>query len=140
MKTLSIFAIAITSLVSRCNVPTPQSAPAPFGYPVPAVERWHSTAMRAGWPEKDWPHLACIIHRESNGLPFALNPNDPGLGSYGLLQINMSTGKWGTFPHYEPVLHGNVRNLYVPIVNLRIGRDLFNRSNGWSPWGKKPCP
>lgn len=126
----------------RLEPPAPDPAPvaASYKHPHPDVERWHSTALAAGWPESQWKRLSCVIRRESLGQPRAHNPRDPGYGSYGLAQLNMSKGKSGTWALYSPRLGGDITALYDPLTNLTIARDLYLRAqrmwaNGWKPWG-----
>lgn len=113
-------------------------------HPVPAVEQWHAIAVAAGWPESDWGRLSCIINRESGGVPTAHNPRDPGLGSFGLVQVNLSLGSQGTWALYGPRLGWNSAALLDPLTNLTIARDLFGRAqrmwgDGWRPWNGQGC-
>jgi hypothetical protein len=105
--------------------PATPTAPATGGYvhPNANVERWHAAALAAGWPESDWRRLSCIIQRESNGIPTAKNPNSSAMG---LLQIMWSVhASW---------IGGSSSQLYDGPTNLRLGRQLYTRAGGWSPW------
>jgi hypothetical protein len=106
--------------------------------PSPAAQ-YHDLAIAVGWDEANWPTLECLINRESNGNPNAYNRFDPGFGSYGLLQINMGKGTWGTFNYYSGVLGGDRNKLFDPEMNLRVGLHLWYRAQeaygfAWYPW------
>lgn len=122
-------------------------APPPVGsyqHPNPNVERWHQTALDAGWPESEWKRVSCIIFRESGGIPTAHNPRDPGLGSFGLMQLNLSLGSQGTWALWGPGLGWDSSRLYDPATNLRYARELYERAKRmwgapWRPWGPGSC-
>ena len=105
-----------------------------YRHPTPAVDRWYREALQAGWPEKDWPRLACIIHRESRGDRFAHNPRYPD-DSYGLIQLNMRAHrKW-----VGPAVGWDFTRLFDGYTNLATGRTLFDMAvgyygDGWRPW------
>ena len=103
--------------------PAPPAAPAgSYVHPSADVERWHDDAIAAGWPDSDWRRLSCIIQRESRGVPSATNPSS----AMGLLQIMWSVhGSW---------IGGSSSQLLDGPTNLRLGRQLFTRAGGWSPW------
>lgn len=99
--------------------PAVVAAPAPAlprkHYPE-SITRWHDTALAAGWTQKQWPVLECIIWHESRGVPTA------GLGKHdhvGLLQLSSSG-----FPGVD---------LTDPATNFRIGHGLF-MAHWWAPW------
>ncbi len=105
---------------------------ATYHYPDPLVERWHPTALAAGWAESDWPRLACIIEGESSGIPTEKT------GSYvGLLQISI----W----HWEAIQEvggasAGPDSLLDPLFNLKVGRALYRTTiswgqSGWQSWG-----
>lgn len=102
------------------------------------VDRWHDTAIRVGWPETMWPWLACVMYRESRGDPTAYNGKDPGYGSFGLMQLNMGKGRWGTWRVYGPILGYDITTLYNPSVNLAVALDLYHRAKKarLRPWGR----
>ncbi len=106
--------------------PAAPAAPAAGGsyvHPNATVEQWHDDALAAGWPESDWRRLSCIIQRESGGVARAKNPYSSALG---LLQIMWSVhGSW---------IGGSSSQLYDGPTNLRVGRQVFTRAGGWSPW------
>jgi Putative peptidoglycan binding domain/Transglycosylase SLT domain len=107
---------------------TAQDTPATPALPVipatdpatPGAGQWHDLAMQVGWSENEWPILACIIQRESHGLPGVKNKHSSATG---LLQI---------LGRYYPGV-----NLYDPVTNLTIGLQLF-QSRGWQPWTPVP--
>ena len=129
------------------TVPTVTVPAGPVGvwqHPDPQIEQWHQVALDAGWPESSWPRLSCIIRRESGGQPAAHNPRDPGLGSYGLLQLNLSLGNSGTWALWGPSLGWDATRLYDPATNLTYGHELYERAQrmwgaGWRPWGPGRC-
>ena len=87
------------------------------------VERWHDDALAAGWTDSQWTRLSCIMQRESGGIPTAKNPRSSAMG---LLQIMWSAhSRW---------IGGSSSQLYDGPTNLRLGRQLFDRAGGWSPW------
>ena len=95
------------------------------------VERWHATAINAGWTECQWYRLSCVIYRESRGNPMAWNKADPGRGSVGLTQIN--SVHWGWMARA-----GLIRwpyDLFTGSNNLAAAKALYVRAGGWSPWG-----
>jgi hypothetical protein len=110
---------------SSVTPPSPAAAPAAaasYRHPVVAVERWHAVAVASGWPEQDWKRLSCIIHRESGGRADARNASSAA----GLLQIMWSAhGSW---------IGGPASQLLDGATNLRLGRQVFERAGGWSPW------
>jgi len=114
--------------------PNPPSPPPRYHHSSPDVDRWHDEAIRAGWPEDEWPRLACIIHRESRGDPYAHNPRYPD-DSYGLIQLNMRAHrKW-----VGPLVGWDFTHLFDGYTNLLHGRTLFDMAvgyhdDGWRPW------
>ena len=105
-----------------------------YHHPEAVVDQWHDVAIEAGWPEDDWPRLACVIWRESRGYPFAHNPRPPD-DSYGLIQLNMRA-HW---PWVRLLVDGYASELFDPYTNLMIGRTLFDKAvqaygDGWQPW------
>lgn len=85
------------------------------------VSQWHDLALEAGWSERQWRRLQCIIARESGGYPFVVNKRNHD--ATGLLQIKASQ-----HPGYD---------LTDPLINLRVGHDLFMVA-GWRPWHFPP--
>lgn len=141
---------APSSMVVSIDTPATVSPVVPaipagsYRHPSAAVEQWHLAALSIGWPDAAWPRLSCIIARESGGNPLAFNGADPGLGSFGLLQLNLSLGKSGTWALWGPALGWDSTALYDAGTNLRFGLDLYHRAlrmwgNGWKPWGPGRC-
>lgn len=119
---------------------TPTAHAERYMHPNPAVERWHATALEAGWTEAEWPQVSCIINRESMGKPWVVNHRDPGYGSWGLMQLNASKGKWGTWRLWAARLNYRINNLLDPATNLRLAHELHDRAarmwgRPWRPWG-----
>jgi len=106
--------------------PVGDPPPVPGGgytHPNPTIERWHADALAAGWTDSQWTRLSCIMQRESGGVPTAKNPRSSAMG---LLQIMWSAhSRW---------IGGSSSQLYDGPTNLRLGRQLFDRAGGWSPW------
>jgi hypothetical protein len=109
--------------VTPAPAPTAALAPGGFRHPNAAVERWHGAALAAGWTEDEWPRLSCIIERESKGDPAAKNRSSSATG---LLQI-----MWDVHSRW---IGGASAQLLDGPTNLRLGRQLFERSGGWGPW------
>lgn len=103
------------------NAPKAPSVPT-YNGGATGADQWHNLALNVGWTEAQWPHVRCIISRESNGIPSVVN----SIGATGLMQI---------LARYYPG-----QNLKDPRVNLTIGLQLYN-SRGWQPWyhPTKPC-
>ena len=102
---------------------TAEPATPRYRHPNPLVERWHAAAVEAGWQEAEWQRLSCIIHRESGGNAAAKHRSS---SASGLLQIMWTShSRW---------IGGSVSQLFDGPTNLRLGRQLFLRSGGWSPW------
>lgn len=99
---------------------------------------WMSLALEAGWSVEELPRLDKTMFRESTCRNDAHNPNDPGTGSYGLMQINGAA--WCDGSKYYPngwlqdqsILY-TCTDLYDPLTNLRAALAIWQRS-GWSPW------
>ena len=83
-----------------------------------------------GWPDELLPILDEVMWRESRCTPDATNGAD-----HGLVQVNWSTWR----PLVERFGYTKA-DLYVPAVNLFIGRLIYNAAvvSGyrcpWSPW------
>ena len=91
---------------------------------------WWATASSMGWPDELLPILDEVMWRESRCTPDATNGAD-----HGLVQVNWSTWR----PLVERFGYTKA-DLYVPAVNLFIGRLIYNAAvvSGyrcpWSPW------
>ncbi len=95
------------------------------------VEQWRSLVEQHFNSEDVW-RVLCLMAHESGGNENAHNPNDPGSGAYGLMQV---LGSWADNFGYVP------NDLFDPSVNLSIARKL--RDNGgwshWSPYNRGLC-
>lgn len=125
--------VTLTCMLFACD-PNPGDT---YAYSKPAT--FQTMASAAGWPLSQQPRIKCLINRESGWNPKAYNGRDPGYGSFGWLQVNMSKGSYGTWTFYKAALGYNIYNLFNPRVNLVIARDLFLRSgrmfgDPWKPW------
>lgn len=123
-----------TTAITTTTVPTPV---APAGSRCP---NFYDEALAAGWPASSWKRIDYIMFRESRCDASAHNPRDPGYGSFGLMQLNMSKGQYGTWALFGPILGGDMTRLYNPLTNLSAARTLFLRAQqmwgcGWKPWG-----
>ncbi len=76
----------------------------------------------AGWPKARLVDAKKVISCESGGNPFAYNRKTK---DYGLFQINY---RW----HKRKV--GSVDDLYSPLINLRIGWEIYKKDRSWVPW------
>lgn len=92
--------------------------------------QWWSTAAQMGWSDDLLPTLDRVIWNESRCTPDATNGAD-----HGLVQVNWAT--WAPLAHS---LGYTKQDLYVPAVNLLIGRVIYEAAvtSGyrcpWSPW------
>jgi hypothetical protein len=105
-----------------------------YTYPDQNVERWHDTAIKAGWSEADWPILSALICRESTGDPTAINPA-LATGTHGLTQIHSKS--WTGSLKRAGIITSKA-DLLNPLLNLRSA--LWVRdSAGWEQWnGPEP--
>ena len=99
--------------------------------------QWEAEAVRQGWPVDQLNRLDHIMWRESRCLPDAHNADDPGSGSYGLLQLNSF---WCSPSRFWPdgwlqthVGIDSCDDLFHPATNLRAALFVYNNS-GWNPW------
>ena len=126
------------------------AAGCPAGDPVisPVVEprtvmRWSSTVCSVFDPE-DAATALCVISYESGGEPHRTNRDDPGRGSFGLMQINSDW--WiGSEYHEEMVAaFGRKDETYLdPAVNVAAAALLVNDPDlsGWHAWSaSRLCP
>lgn len=93
------------------------------------VERWRPL-VESEFPDSQVETAMCIIRHESNGDPDADNPRS---SASGLFQVLGSL--WA--PYY-----GVTRaQLYEPLVNIRIARDIWQRHGwwAWSPYKRGSC-
>lgn len=96
----------------------------------PQVEQWRRLATLAGWPESDWPWLACIIRIESRGHEHVVyrGTRRRPEWSVGLLQLNTRgrlLDRFGGLGRDE---------LLDPLTNLSEGRKIYV-AEGARPWG-----
>jgi Transglycosylase SLT domain len=92
--------------------------------PDPAIERWHRLALTVGWTAHQWPHLACILWRETRGNPDEIN----SAGATGLTQI-----LWPVHGAWLQARGVTQQILLDPTQNLFFALNLY-RWEGWSPW------
>lgn len=91
--------------------------------------QWYGYAKLAGWQDSEWATLDRVLWRESRCQPTAHNPHGRD-NSFGLLQANMRAhASW-----VGPIVDWDFNRLFDPLTNLRIGRTIFERAGGWSPW------
>lgn len=134
--------------VSQLATPQPAMLPAPppyfYVHPNPMVERWHSTAIAAGWSEQDWRSISCIMQHpvhtnvaESSGIP-DLHVKRGADNSYGLMMLNTRGSLWKWYS-----LHVSTRDaLLDPYTNLHVAKLLsdyvgsasWSHHDRWSPW------
>lgn len=99
----------------------------------PRIEQWRRLALDVGWPESEWPKLACVMNGESRGddkVVYRGTRRRPE-ASYGLLQLNVRGSLWRWFEGQG--LNGP-DELLDPETNLRVGLAMWSE-RGWRPWG-----
>lgn len=77
------------------------------------------------WPQSLWGTVACLVERESGGLPWKVG----ALGERGLMQVHPVT--WPYLAQYGITPDA----LFDPATNLRAGYLLFIEAGGLRPWG-----
>ena len=99
--------------------------------------QWEAEAIRQGWPIDQLDRLDHVMWRESRCDPDAHNTDDPGSGSYGLLQLNAA---WCQPNQYWPdgwlQTNGGIDScddLFDPAINLRAAVLIWHNSD-WNPW------
>ncbi|MCY4104070.1 MAG: transglycosylase SLT domain-containing protein [bacterium] len=108
-----------------------------------AVLRWEPTVC-AVFDPVDASTALCIISYESGGDPGSTNPDDPGRGSFGLMQINSDW--WIGSEYHERMVKwfGRDDETYLdPAVNISAAALLVNDPDlsGWHSWASsKICP
>ena len=99
-----------------------------YVHPNPLVDRWHDTAIDAGWEESNWKWLSCVINRETGrtGRP---DLRHRGGSARGLTQILYRVHAYWIIPEFgsDPSV------LFDPYVNLFLAHQLFTL-NGTRPW------
>ena len=106
-----------------------------YVHPDPNVDRWHDTAIQAGWPEDAWQWLSCVVSRESHGFPDVVYYGSRDR-SYGLMQINALA--W----HRQMVEYAGSESAFTdPAVNLSFAYTHLYLAAGKSPWVSRyqPC-
>jgi len=124
--------------------------PCPEGRPVlsdvvdpGAVMRWAPTVC-AVFDPIDASTALCVISYESGGDPDSMNPDDPGRGSFGLMQINSDW--WIGSEYHERMVKwfGRDDETYLdPAVNIGAAALLVNDPDltGWHAWTtSRLCP
>lgn len=107
------------------------------------VLRWAPTVC-AVFDPVDSSTALCIISYESGGDPDSTNPDDPGRGSFGLMQINSDW--WIGSEYHERMVtwFGRDDKTYLdPAVNIGAAALLVNDPSltGWHAWpSSKLCP
>lgn len=104
-----------------------QSAAHSYSVSSPASS-WIDLARSVGWPEHKLPFVACVIARESNGIPSAYNGRNRDR-SYGLLQLNTKGRLWSWYTARGLT---SKDQLFDPSTNLRYGFLLWTQyPNAW---------
>tara|TARA_R110000868_G_scaffold64137_1_gene192979 strand:- start:331 stop:834 length:504 start_codon:yes stop_codon:yes gene_type:complete len=93
-------------------------------------------AINEGWPVKQRATLQKIMKRESNCIPMAHNANDPGEGSFGLMQINSFWCSGQNSFLQQRGLLTDCQSLLDPNTNLQAALLIWQNSR-WNPWGGK---
>lgn len=104
-----------------------------YVHPDPNVDRWHDTAIAAGWPEDLWQWQSCVIQRESRGFPDVVYYGSRDR-SYGLMQINARA--W----HSAMVrFAGSEEAFKDPAVNLAFAWGMYQDAEAYKAgYGKRP--
>lgn len=96
-------------------------------YPT-SSSKWIEVASSAGWPEHKLPFVACVIARESRGIPTAYNGRRRDR-SYGLMQLNTKGRLWSWYTERGLT---SKDQLFDPYINLRYGFLLWQEyPNAW---------
>jgi len=93
-------------------------------------------AVNLGWPIKQRATLQKTMKRESNCVPMAHNANDPGEGSFGLMQINSFWCSGQNSFLQQRGLLTDCQSLLDPKINLQASLIIWQNSR-WNPWGGK---
>ena len=93
------------------------------------VEQWRGL-VTAHFAPADVETALCLIAHESGGNPEAKNPIS---SARGLFQILASL--------WAPIFGVSYSNLYVPEINTRIARQVYDRQGweAWSPYLRGEC-
>ena len=108
-----------------------------------AVLRW-TPEVCAVFDAADASTALCVISYESGGDPNAMNLDDPGRGSFGLMQINSDW--WIGSEYHERMVNrfGREDETYLdPVVNVAAAALLVNDPDlsGWHSWASsRLCP
>ena len=108
-----------------------------------AVMRWASTVC-AVFDPADAATALCVISYESGGDPDSTNADDPGRGSFGLMQINSDW--WIGSEYHERMVRwfGRDDETYLdPAVNIGAAAVLVRDPDltGWHAWSSsRLCP
>lgn len=107
------------------------------------VMQWAPTVC-AIFDPADASTALCVISYESGGDPDSTNPDDPGRGSFGLMQINSDW--WIGSEYHERMVEwfGRDDETYLdPAVNIGAAALLVHDPSltGWHAWASsKLCP
>ena len=107
------------------------------------VMRWAPTVCAIFGPA-DASTALCVISYESGGDPGSTNLDDPGRGSFGLMQINSDW--WIGSEYHERMVRwfGRDDETYLdPAVNIGAAALLVNDPSltGWHAWSSsRLCP
>ena len=106
----------------------------PTGTPPGALSKTAVTAVltEAGWPATRIAHALCITWHESKWDPVTHNTHDPGLGSYGLFQIEAWWASTAVAVDFGPRF--DLSQAFDPAYNARFALRVFERE-GWRVWG-----
>ena len=108
-----------------------------------AVLRWTPTVC-AIFDPVDASTALCIISYESGGDPDSTNPDDPGRGSFGLMQINSDWWIGSEYHERMVMWFGRDDETYLdPAVNIGAAALLVNDPSltGWHAWSSSIlCP
>ena len=90
-------------------------------------------AIKAGgWPDALLAHALCITWYESSWVTTAHDVNDPGLGSYGLFQIEAWWASSAVAASFGPRF--DLTRAFEPVYNATFAYRIYE-SEGWHVWG-----
>ena len=110
-------------IVEEVQPPLQEVPPAPIARPLTIPELIASAATRYGISAA---RMACIVHRESGGNPWAYNRQD---GSMGLLQFQPRTWAWAS---WQAGVGG--ASPYDAAASVEAGAWLMSQPNGFRHW------
>ena len=125
--------VSVTAWLEAGLVASVQATPPPAA-PNGALSKETVTAIltEAGWPDARIDDALCITWHESKWIPTVHNTHDPGLGSYGLFQIEAWWASDAVADDFGPTF--DLARAFDPLYNARFALRIYERE-GWRVWG-----